>query len=357
MSVFVIAEAGVNHNGDVAMAHKLVDVAAQAGADAVKFQTFQPKELVVSNAPKAAYQKITTEPTESQLDMLGKLQLGKEAHIEVMQHCQSVGIQFLSTPFDLPSLDFLVNDLDLPVIKIPSGELTNAPLILAVAHSGRNVILSTGMSTLDQVREALGVLAYGFQNKMPPTGRSVFLSVLDNDTSHELLRDKVTLLHCTTEYPTPPDHVNLKAMDTLSDAFGIKIGYSDHTDGVAVSVAAVARGAQLIEKHITLDKALPGPDHMASLEPLEFTRLVEEIRSVEAALGDGEKKPQGAELENADVARKSLVAIAAVGKGEVFTTANLGVKRPGTGVSPMEFYKWIGRPSPNDLSEGDIFIL
>ena len=299
MSVYVIAEAGVNHNGDIAKALALVDVAATAGADAVKFQTFKASSVISVHAEKAAYQKQTTDAAESQVDMVAKLELSHADHAQLADRCRERGIAFLSTPFDLDSLEFLVTDMGLTTLKIPSGEITNAPLLLAAARSGRDIILSTGMSTIDEVRDALGVLAFGYSGDAeakPDAG--AFTRALERA---DALQGKVTLLHCTTEYPTPYEDVNLRAMDSLREAFGLTVGLSDHTLGIAVAIAAVARGAQVIEKHFTLDRALPGPDHAASLEPDELTAMVAAIRATEAALGDGDKRLMPSESANRDV--------------------------------------------------------
>ncbi len=340
MSVYVIAEAGVNHNGDVARALALVDVAATAGADAVKFQTFKASSVISVHAEKAAYQKQTTDAAESQVDMVAKLELSHADHAQLADRCRERGIAFLSTPFDLDSLEFLVTDMGLTTLKIPSGEITNAPLLLAAARSGRDIILSTGMSTIDEVRDALGVLAFGYSGEAeakPDAG--AFTRALERA---DALQGKVTLLHCTTEYPTPYEDVNLRAMDSLREAFGLTVGLSDHTLGIAVAIAAVARGAQVIEKHFTLDRALPGPDHAASLEPDELTAMVAAIRATEAALGDGDKRLMPSESANRDVARKSLVALTSIAEGEMFTAQNLTAKRPGNGLSPMTYWAVLG---------------
>lgn len=343
-STYIIAEAGVNHNGSLEMARQLIDVAAEAGADAVKFQTFKAKNLVSKTATKAEYQISTTGSDESQFDMIQKLELDETAHRQLIEHCLSRGIQFLSTPFDSESVDMLSDTFDLPCLKIPSGEITNGPLLLKVALSGKPVILSTGMSTLDEVEQALGVLAFGYTyggNSKPSLEafRSAFLA----DRGQTALRDKVRLLHCTTEYPAPLEDVNLRAMDTLAEIFGLPVGYSDHTVGITIPIAAVARGAVVIEKHFTLDRNLPGPDHQASLEPDELNLMVRSIRDVALALGDGLKRPAVSELKNRLVARQSLVARTEIKIGETFTADNLGAKRPGDGVSPMAYWDFLGR--------------
>ncbi len=340
MSVYVIAEAGVNHNGDIAKALALVDVAATAGADAVKFQTFTASSVISVHAEKAAYQKQTTDAAESQVDMVAKLELSHADHAQLAERCGERGIAFLSTPFDLDSLDFLVNEMGLTTLKISSGEITNAPLLLAAARSGRDIILSTGMSTMDEVRDALAVLAFGYASTTGATPNAAkFTRALEQA---DALQGKVTLLHCTTEYPTPYEDVNLRAMDSLREAFGLVVGLSDHTVGIAVAIAAVARGAQVIEKHFTLDRALPGPDHAASLESDELTAMVAAIRATEAALGDGNKRLMPSEAANRDIARKSLVALRPIAEGEEFTEQNLTAKRPGNGISPMAYWRVLG---------------
>lgn len=338
---FIIAEAGVNHNGDISLAKQLIDIAANAGADAVKFQTFQAEKLVSRNAPKAQYQTQTTGTTESQFEMIRKLELSDLDHELLISHAQSRGIQFLSTPFDIPSLHLLTQRFGLKKIKIPSGEITNAPFLLEIARCAERIILSTGMSTLAEVEAALGVLAFGFTTDKAIPQRGDFEQAFASDQGQQELGDRVTLLHCTTEYPAPFREVNLRAMDTLASAFGLAVGYSDHTPGIHVSLAAVARGARIIEKHFTSDRTLPGPDHQASLEPQELNQLVQQIREIEQALGDGIKRPTASEWKNREVARKSLVASRAIKAGEVFTEENLTCKRPGTGVSPFSYWETI----------------
>jgi len=342
--VFVIAEAGVNHNGDPDRALQLVDVAAESGVDAVKFQTFDAKEIVTAKASKALYQQASGDNEESQREMLARLQLDKETHCRLKQHAEERGLVFLSTAFDSPSLAFLLSDLDLQLLKIPSGEITNGPLLLEYARSGRDLVVSTGMSTLEEVKTALSVLAFGFTSGEIPSSRS-FDEAFSSEVGREALLAHVVLLHCTTQYPTPFANANLKAMNSLSEIFGLRVGYSDHTPGLVAACAAVARGACVIEKHFTLDRALPGPDHSASLEPQELSEMVEHIRTIQVALGDGEKVPQVGELENLAVARKSLVAKVEIAKGELFSERNLGVKRPGIGRSPMDYWDLIGSPS------------
>ncbi|MBF0439710.1 MAG: N-acetylneuraminate synthase [Magnetococcales bacterium] len=341
--IVIIAEAGVNHNGQLALARQLVEAAAEAGADAVKFQTFRTEQLVSRQAPKAAYQRARTDPNASQFDMIQQLELDHENHAILRDHCRKCGIAFLSTPFDALSLDFLVNDMHLEVLKISSGEVTNGPFLVRVGATQCRIILSTGMSTLGEVEEALGALAFGLLQVEDSPSRAGFAAAFASPKGQEALARQVTLLHCTTEYPTAFADVNLRAMDTLRQAFGLPVGFSDHTAGIVIPIAAAARGAVVIEKHFTLDRSLPGPDHQASLEPDELTRMVEAIRQVEIALGHGCKIPVEAELANRVVARKSLIATAPIDKGERFTVDNLGVKRPGSGISPMEYWNWLGR--------------
>ena len=340
-AVSIIAEAGVNHNGDPQLALRLVDVAAEVGANAIKFQTFTSTELVSHSAPKADYQRLNTATTESQWAMLRTLELDWPSHHLLLARCQAVGIQFLSAPFDRPSLDFLLDDLQLAQIKIPSGEITNGPLLWRAGASGRRIILSTGMATLAEVEQALAVLACGYLRHPPST--AAFEAAYRSAAGQHRLRESVVLLHCTSEYPTPFDSVNLRAMDTLASAFGLPVGLSDHSPGTAVAIAAVARGAVVVEKHVTLDRTLPGPDHGASLEPLELAAMVDGIRAVELALGDGRKMAAAVELKNRPVVRKRLVALTEIAPGTPFTEANLGAKRPGDGLSPMEYWRWLGR--------------
>ena len=356
MPTFIIAEAGVNHNGDRRLAEQLIDIAAEAGANAVKFQTFQAQQLVSRHAAKAQYQTQTTEPTESQLDMIRKLELTASDHQALIHHAQRRGIEFLSTPFDVPSLRLLTGELGLKTIKIPSGEITNAPFLLEIARIAERVILSTGMSTLAEVEAALGVLAFGFTGSQELTHPSNFVKTFASVVGQRQLQERVTLLHCTTEYPAPFTEVNLRAMDTLASAFGLPVGYSDHTSGIHVAIAAVARGARIVEKHFTCDRTLPGPDHRASLEPQELSELVRQIRDVEQSLGDGVKSPTISEWKNRDAARKSLVAAVEIEEGEVFTSENVTCKRPGTGVSPVNFWDYLGEASKKSYEADDLIL-
>lgn len=341
----VIAEAGVNHNGDLDLALKLVDAAAEAGADVVKFQTFKAERLASRRAAKAEYQTRTTDAAESQLEMLRRLELSAEDHDRLIAHCRARGIRFMSTPFDLDSLAMLTDRFAIDTIKLGSGEVTNAPLLLAAAETGRPIILSTGMSTLGEVEAALGVLAFGYAKTSAKPGRAAFADAYISDSARRSLAAQVTLLHCTTEYPAPFAEVNLRAMDTLATAFGLPVGFSDHTPGIAIPIAAVARGACVIEKHLTLDRTLPGPDHKASLAPSELAAMVEAVRQVEAALGDGVKRPSDSERKNMDIARKSLVAARPIAVGETLSAENVTVKRPGSGMSPFAYWDVMYRPA------------
>lgn len=314
--IFIIAEAGVNHNGSFELAKRLVDKAVWAGADCIKFQTFNSKSLVSKNAKKAEYQKKTTDSNENQLEMLKKLELSKEKFIELRDFCNQKGIIFLSTPFDLKSISFL-SSIGVDTWKVPSGEITNYPFLKMIGQRKEKVIMSTGMSTIEEVRYAVGVL-----KKFGTTD--------------------ITLLHCTTEYPAPYDSVNLKAMQSLQKEFGFKVGYSDHTSGIEIPVAAVAMGATVIEKHFTLDKNMEGPDHKASLAPEELRQMVLSIRNVEVALGNGIKQPSEAEKKNIAITRKSIVAACDIKQGDVFTEQNLTTKRPGNGISPMRWEEIMG---------------
>jgi len=338
---YIIAEAGVNHNGSIEMAKELIDVAAEAGADAVKFQTFKAEKVISRYAPKAEYQKKTTDETESQLDMVKKLELDEDAHRSLVEHCRLKGIEFLSTPFDFDSIDLLANKLNIKRIKIPSGEITNGPYLLRVAKTAKSVILSTGMSTLGEIETALGVLAFGYLKKRARPTLRAFQGAYCSQKGQKILKRNVALLHCTTEYPAPFEEVNLRAMITMHKAFDLPVGLSDHTQGIAIPIAAVAVGATIIEKHFTLDRNLPGPDHKASLEPRELKEMVKCIRQVERALGNPCKIPTPSEWKNRMVARKSLVAIKPIKKGDVYTEENIEIKRPGTGISPMQYWEYL----------------
>lgn len=343
--VTVIAEAGVNHNGRLELALALVDAAADAGADIVKFQTFEAAALVTGTAEKAAYQKETTGAGQSQLAMLRALELDLAAHRTIVERCKARGIGFLSTPFDAGSLSLLVDDLGVDRLKIGSGDMNNAPHVLAVARTGRDVILSTGMATIDEIEEALGVLAFGYANASAPPSRAAFRAALASPALKANLARKVVVLHCTTAYPTPPASINLGAMSDLARRLGLPVGFSDHSDGLAVPIAAAALGAVMIEKHITLDRSMPGPDHRASLDPGQFAAMVRGIRDATAALGSGIKARAGIEVANMAAARKSVVAARPIAAGEPFTTDALTTKRPGNGLAPVVLFDLIGRPA------------
>ena len=346
--IYVIAEAGVNHNGSSEMAFQLVDAAVEAGVDAVKFQTFKADNLVTTSADKAEYQKATTGVSESQYEMLKRLELSYEMHHQLSEYCKKKGIEFLSTAFDTDSLRFLVDDLGLTRLKIPSGEITNGPLLLEHAQTSCDLILSTGMATLGEVEEALGVIAYGLsggKNSDIKPSRAAFQKAYFSDQGQACLKEKVTVLHCTTEYPAPAKEINLNAMLTMHQAFGLQTGYSDHSEGITVPIAASAMGATLIEKHFTLDKTLSGPDHKASLEPDELKQMVTAIRTVEQVMGNGVKGPMPSEIKNREVVRKSLVATEVIKEGDEFSEQNITIKRPGTGRSPMVYWDLIGTES------------
>lgn len=345
----IIAEAGVNHNGSLDLALKLVDVAADAGADIVKFQTFDAKALATAGAARARYQVDNIGEDGSQLEMLQALSLDEASHVAIADHCASRGIAFMSTAFDFRSFEFLKR-FDMPYIKIPSGDLTFGPMLLAAGESGRRVILSTGMGNLDEIGDALAVLAYGRSNPGRPTNLAAMREYMGSDAARVALRDFVTVLQCVTQYPCPAAYANLAAMDTIREAFGLPVGYSDHTLGIAVPIAAVARGACMIEKHVTLDRTMMGPDHAASLEPVQFAAMVAAIRDVEVAIGDGVKQANPAEIDNIAVARRSLVAACAISAGEPLAADMLTAKRPGTGLSPMHHWDVLGEPAPRDYA-------
>jgi N-acetylneuraminate synthase len=347
--VLIIAEAGVNHDGSLARARALVDAAADAGADIVKFQTFRADRIATRKVAKATYQERTTNSAESQHAMLRRLELDEDAHHDLLEHCRRRGIEFLSTPFDLASVDLLTEQLGLRRLKISSGDLTNGPLLLHAARRAEALILSTGMSTLGEIEAALAVLAFAKTASATALPDAAALAMAyAGAAGRAALRERVMLLHCTSQYPTPPEAVNLRAMDTLAAAFGLSVGYSDHTVGLAVPVAAVARGAVAIEKHFTLDRTLPGPDHAASLEPGELAQMVREIRAVEAALGSALKAPAACELSTRGVARKCLVAARAIRRGERFSPDNVDTKRAEGGVSAMRYWEALERTADRD---------
>ena len=350
----VIAEAGVNHNASLDLALDLVRAAARAGADYVKFQTFRPELSISRGTKKAPYQARNTGADEDMMAMVRKFTLPLEAFAEIEACCRAENIPFISTPFDLPSIDTL-EALGVPLYKIPSGEVTNPRLLLGCARSGKPIILSTGMSNLADIEGALGVIAFGYLGKTDSQASlRAFADAYMSDEGQAVLRQKVTLLHCTTEYPARLEDVNLAVMATLRQAFGLQVGYSDHTLGIAVPAAAVALGASVIEKHFTLDKSLEGPDHRASLDPEELAAMIRAIREVETALGRGVKIPSAAECGNAAVARKSLVAARPIAKGEVFAAESFGIKRPGTGISPMHLWDRVGMVATRDYDTDEL---
>lgn len=351
--VFVIAEAGVNHNGDLGLAFDLIDVAAEAGADAVKFQTFDPGLLATAAASKAAYQAAATGEGESQLDMLRRLALGADDFVALDRRCRERGIRFMSTAFDPASFDLLAG-FDMPAVKIPSGDVTDAPMLLRAARLRRPMIVSTGMATLGEIETALSIIAHGLTRDDEPTGRDDFAAAYFDPEARRALARHVTLLHCVTDYPAAPGIVNLKAMDTLAAAFGLTVGYSDHTLGTAVAVAAVARGARVIEKHFTLDRAMDGPDHAASLEPGELADLVRSIRAVEAALGDGAKVPSAPEIANRAIVRRSLVAARPIAAGTRLAAADIIAKRPAGGRPPIDLWDLVGTVAERDYDSDEL---
>jgi N-acetylneuraminate synthase len=350
---YIIAEAGVNHNGNREWAFKLVDAAVEAGADAVKFQTFVARNLVTKSAPKAEYQVRNMAGSKSQLEMLTELELDHQTHLDLVAYCEKKKIDFLSTAFDFESLKFLTEGLGLKRLKIASGELTNSPFLYEHARSGADLIVSTGMANLGEIEKALGVISFGYTSSESPSIDG-FYRALASKEGQRKLKEKVILLHCTTEYPAPLEEINLRAMGTLSSSFQLPIGYSDHSDGITVPIAAVAMGANLIEKHFTLDKTLPGPDHKASLEPSELRQMVAAIRATELCLGSSLKSPTVSEVKNRAIARKSIVAASDIKKGEPFTKENLAFKRPGTGMQPEKFWDLLGKVSGRDWVEGEL---
>ena len=328
--VFIIAEAGVNHNGSIDLAKKLIDIASKSGADAVKFQSFKAKNLVTKNAIKARYQNIITGSSESQYDMLNKLELSEEMHHELILYCKTKNIMFLSSPFDHGSIE-LLNDLGLKIFKIPSGEITNLPYLREIGKLNKKVILSTGMSNIDEIEDALNILIQSGTKK-----------------------NNITVLHANSEYPTPMEDVNLKAMKTIANKFDISCGYSDHTRGIEISIAAVAMGASCIEKHFTLDRDMEGPDHKASIEADELNSMVNAIRNIEIALGSDLKQPSKSEIPNMQIVRKSIVAKIVIKKGDIFSKNNLTIKRPGNGISPMKWDEVIGTRATKGYREEEL---
>lgn len=349
---FVIAEAGVNHNGCLNLAKKLVDAAAQAGADAVKFQAFKPDQLASPDVKKAEYQLQRTERSESQLEMLRRLQLDEEAHLVVMDYAKTRGIEFLSSPFDIQSLDMLLS-MRISRIKIPSGEITNGPLLWRIGRARCPIIISTGMSDIHDIQMALDLLSYAALNEGFPSSRHSFKDYRTCSTASKWLRESLTLLHCTSEYPTPYCDVNLRAMQHLEQHFGVSVGLSDHSRGISVPIAAVAIGASVLEKHITLGKNMEGPDHAASLEPYEFSEMVRRIREVEESLGVARKEPTVSEIATRKVVRKRLVAASSIAEGQILTSENLTSRRVSRGISPMYYWDLLGKEAPKDYGLGE----
>jgi len=355
MAIYFIAEAGVNHNGDIGLAKKLIDIALEAGADAVKFQTFNPKSLVSQDAPMADYQIKNIGASQSQQQMLEKLSLPHEEQVELAVYANERGIEFLSTPFDNESLDFLTGTLKLSTIKIPSGEITNAPFLLSIARVSEQVILSTGMCDLSDIEAALGVLAFGFTAAESANPcRQGFLAAYSSEAGQAALKKRVKILHCTSEYPAPLGEVNLRAMETIRSSFQLPVGYSDHTAGIHITLAAAALGACVIEKHYTIDRSMDGPDHKASIEPNELRTLISQMRDIEKSLGTGCKRPTESEWKNRLIVRKSLVAKTAIASGGAFTAEKLTCKRPGGGLSPFLYWDYCGRVAARDYLADDL---
>lgn len=354
MSSYIIAEAGVNHNGSLELALQLVEEAAKAGVDAVKFQTFITENTISKRAEKAEYQKKSTGNDESQLEMVKKLELTYDEFKIIKKHCKENKITFLSTGFDGKSLTFLHEELDIPLIKIPSGDINNAPLVLQAAQTQKAILLSTGMSTVKDIHDTLAIIYYGYSrpDKTPSSFEGIKKIYLSEDTS--ILKERVTILQCTTEYPTPVEDLNLNTILTLKKEFGTKVGLSDHSRGILAPALAVALGAEVIEKHFTLDKEMEGPDHQASLNPIELGEMVKAIRFTEMALGNSDKQISHSEFKNIAIARKSLVANKGIQKGEIFDYDNLTIKRPGTGINPMYYWDYIDKKSNDNYQEDDI---
>lgn len=351
---YIIAEAGVNHNGSIELAFELIDIAVKAGADAVKFQTYKTENLVTKKAKQAEYQVENLGEETSQFAMLKNLELSYEEFVQLKAYCDKKRIEFLSTPFDLESVDFLIDEIGINTVKIPSGELTNSPFIHYIAKKRKSIILSTGMATMDEIHEALSFIAYGLAYPNEMVSIDEVRKFYNTQEAKEWLQEFVTVLHCTTEYPTPYKDINLRAMDSLKKELHVNIGLSDHSEGIYVPIAAVACGAKIIEKHFTISRLLPGPDHRASLEPDELTEMVSSIRKIEKSLGDIDKKPTLNEQLNRKAARKSLVATKTIRVGEIFTEENLTVKRPGSGMEPSKFWSIIGTKASNNYEEDDL---
>lgn len=345
MKTYIIAEAGVNHNGSLTLAKKLANVAKSAGADAVKFQTFKTENVVTRHARQANYQIQNLGEVSSQFSMLKKLELSFEQFVTLKNYCDELGIEFLSTPFDHESVHFLIDELELSQIKIPSGELTNAPFLHYIATRGKQMILSTGMATIEEIHEALSFIAYGLLKPDEEIALDQVKSLYNTTDAKQVLGKHVQLLHCTTQYPAPIESINLNAIKKMKEVFQLPIGLSDHSEGIHIPIAAVAMGARVIEKHFTLDKTMEGPDHIASLNPTELKKMVDQVRDIENSFGNGEKIPTSAELQNVIASRRSLVAKMPIKAGEFFTPHNLTTKRPGYGKSPSLYWNYIGQPA------------
>ncbi|MGX9565677.1 N-acetylneuraminate synthase [Pseudomonas viciae] len=351
-SVYIIAEAGVNHNGQRDLAFKLVELAAAAGADAVKFQTFDARKLASTTAPKARYQQQTTDAAESQLAMLQKLELPRDWHAELQAHARANGIEFISTAFDGDSLEFLCS-LGIPFFKVPSGELTNGPLLWQFARTGKPLIVSTGMATLSEVEQGLAIISHALTNDREPASMDEVWRCWSDEQARNHLHGHVTLLHCTSQYPTPFTEVNLRAMDTLRQAFGLEVGYSDHTEGLLIPLAAVARGACVIEKHFTLDRSMAGPDHKASLEPAELAEMVVKIRGLQGALGGAAKAPQPSEWDTRTAARQQVVAACDIAAGSRFSREHLTTARCGGGLPAVALWERVGAVAGRNYRSGE----
>ena len=351
--IYFIAEAGVNHNGDMGLAMNLIDVAAEAGADAVKFQTFKSDELVAPSAAKAEYQEDKSNPNQTQLEMLKKLEISEDFQKELVEHCSKAGIEFMSTAFDSKSLDFLINDLGMKVNKIPSGEITNAPLLIHHGRTKNKIILSTGMSTIDEIEDALSAICFGILQKNGKPSAKGLHDLYKSAEVKDELKKRVILLHCTSEYPALDESINLKAMRSIRDFFDLSVGYSDHSLGIEVSLMAATMGASVIEKHFTMDKNLDGPDHKASLNPNELKNLVDLIRRAERIIGNGEKAPTLVEEKNKIVSRRSIFANSEIKKGDQFSLENLTLKRPGDGISPFRMWDLINKHSKKDYKKDE----
>lgn len=356
--VLIIAEAGVNHNGDELLARELIDVAAGAGADFVKFQTFTADSLVTKRAKKAEYQSKNDQSTSTQVEMLRKLELDQDCFFRLFEYCKKKKIRFMSTAFDISSADFLVHKLEQNILKIPSGEIVNGPYLLEHAKYNKKIILSTGMATLAEIEYALSIIAFGFlgnPNKKP--GRDEFMSAYISKDGQTALRENVSLLHCTTDYPAPYKDANLRCIQTLASSFGLQTGFSDHTEGILAPIAAVALGASIIEKHFTIDKSLEGPDHKASLDPQNLVAMVSGIRNIEVALGSGNKIPTFLESKNKISVRQSLVAVENIKAGDYFTNKNIGTRRTGSGLSASLYWDVMGKQAVCDMDKFDEIVL